>query len=198
MTGDSFIKNMKILHMYSGVLAAIFAWIIIFACISINPWFVFTRDAFSDLGAPEANSPWLYNYGLIITGLIIIIYSLKQVEGSRNRIETMAATFLFVAGIFLMLIGINPAGTKPHNFVSTWFFLQADMAIFTWGIGLLVRKWKDLGTVFTLMGSLGPIIAALIDWPSAATIEAYGIIIIDIWVILMLKVHRRELSRGGT
>jgi|Deesub1362B_J571_1020462.scaffolds.fasta_scaffold00004_92 hypothetical membrane protein len=188
-------KTLKALHMYIGVIAAIGAWIVIFICISINPWFVFTRDAFSDLGAPSANNPWLYNYGMIIIGLLIMVYSLRQIIDSQNKIETVGATFLFTAGIFLILIGMYPAGTRPHNFVSTWFFVQADMAILAWGIGLLARKWKDLGVLFTLMGTLGPIIAALIDWPSAATIETYGIIIIDIWVILMLKVHKTEIFR---
>jgi hypothetical membrane protein len=52
---------------YSGIIAVILAWVVIAVSISVNPWFVFTKNAFSDLGGPYATDPWIYNYGLIIT-----------------------------------------------------------------------------------------------------------------------------------
>jgi hypothetical membrane protein len=102
-----------------------------------------------------------------------------------NKLESMGSSFIFIAGIFLILIGIYPSGTDPHVFVSTWFFLQADLAIIVWGLGLIYRNARNIGYFFTAMGILGPIIAMMVDWPSAATVEAYGIVIIDIWVILL-------------
>jgi len=40
-----------------------------------------------------------------------------------------------------MLIGIFPSGTRPHTFVSTWFFIQGDLAIIIW------RNWDNLKRV---------------------------------------------------
>ncbi len=191
-TVEKVISLYKALFRYSGVIAAIMAWVVIGICIYLNPWFIFTVHAFSDLGGPNAYMPWVYNLGLITTGLVILAYSIYLVMFSENRLESVASGFMFIAGLFLMLIGIYPSGTKPHNFVSTWFFLQADMAILTWGLGLLLRGQKRYGALFTLMGILGPLIAMVIDWPSAATVEAYGIVIIDLWVILMLKIPQKR------
>jgi len=161
--------------------------------ISANPWFVFTRNAFSDLGGPHATNPWIYNYGLVITSIFVDLYSIELLLISRNKIESFASAFVFIAGIFLALIGIYHEGTEPHVFVSTWFFIQMDMALITWGMGSLITKDKSFGLFTLLLGIIAPIIALLVPWPSAATEEAYGILIIDIWVVtttLMDTVHK--------
>lgn len=91
-----------------------------------------------------------------------------------------ASSFVMIAAIFLALIGIFHEGTYPHQFVSLWFFIQFDIAILVYGIGLLrvKRKWEIY--IFIISN----IVAGIVKWPSAATIEAYGIIVIDIWVIM--------------
>ncbi len=57
-----------------------------------------------------------------------------------------------------------------------------------------MRGWKVLGAVITAMSITGPALAVAINWPSAATLEAYGIAIVDAWVALMLRVHAAERS----
>ncbi|MCG2879960.1 MAG: DUF998 domain-containing protein [Vulcanisaeta sp.] len=169
---------------YSGIIAVILAWVVIAVSISVNPWFVFTKNAFSDLGGPYATDPWIYNYGLIITSVFVDLYSINLLLTSRNKVESFASAFVFVAGLFLALIGIYHAGTRPHVFVSTWFFVQMDMALIALGIGSLMGGDRGLGLFSLLLGVLAPIPALLIPWPSAATEEAYGIVIIDIWVVI--------------
>ncbi len=169
---------------YSGIIAVILAWVVIAVSISVNPWFVFTKNAFSDLGGPYATDPWIYNYGLIITSVFVDLYSINLLLTSRNKVESFASAFVFVAGLFLALIGIYHAGTRPHVFVSTWFFVQMDMALIALGIGSLMGGDRGLGLFSLLLGVLAPIPASLIPWPSAATEEAYGIVIIDIWVVV--------------
>ena len=39
------------------------------------------------------------------------------------------------------------------------------------------------------IGIIGPVIAYAIDWPSAAVTEAYAIILINSWLLLMQRVH---------
>ena len=173
-----------------GLFAAISGWITIFVSISYNPWFVFTRDAFSDLGGERTLYPWIYNYGLIITGFIIILYSIVQLYDSVNRVEAFGSGYTSIMGIFLMLIGIFPSGTRPHIFVSTWFFIQGDLAIIIWGIGMILRGLKKLGVFILVLGLVSPIIGFGVDWPSAATAEAFGVIVLDIWILAMLKIHK--------
>ena len=108
---------------------------------------------------------------------------------SRNRVEAYASGFTTLMGIFLALIGVFPSGTKPHVFISTWFFIQGDLAILTWGAGLLARGWRRIAIFLLTLAVASPLIGFGVDWPSAAVAEAFGIVVLDIWVFTMLKVH---------
>ena len=88
------------------------------------------------------------------------------------------------ARAFLMLISFFPSGTQHHYFVSTWFFTQTDLYIIAWGIGLINKR--D-GIIFLGPGLIGPMIAYLVNWPSTAIIEVYRILIMNIWIVLMMK-----------
>jgi hypothetical membrane protein len=173
----------------AGVAGAILAWVVIYFAINHNPWFVFTEHAFSDLGGPIAEDAEIFNNGLIVLGGLFILYALTLIWDANNKVETVGGAFALMAGIFLALIGVYPSGTSPHTFVSIWFFVQADVAITVWGIGILLSGWDVFGLVFTCIGIVGPLIAVVATWPSIAVVEAYGITLIDVWVVLMLRVH---------
>jgi hypothetical membrane protein len=172
---------------FMGLLASVLFWVVTSLAIIHNPWFSLMTHAFSDLGGPMANQPWIYNYGLMITGAFALMYAATLIEDARNKVEVVGGAFMFIAGVFLALIGIYPSGTKPHTFVSSWFFTQADLAIITGGIGLVLENRKALGIASVAIGLLAPFAAALIKWPSVAILEAYGIILISAWIVLTLK-----------
>jgi hypothetical membrane protein len=174
---------------YCGVAAAIVAWVIFAYNISVNPWFVFSEHAFSDLGGPLAADPNLYNAGMMVSGALIILYSLRCLEDSSNKLETVGGAFLATAGLFLVFIGVFPSGTRPHGFISYWFFAQTDLAIAAWGLGLIGRGEKDLGVVVAVLGLLSPVVAYMVPWPSTAMVEAFGIVVMNLWVVLMQRVH---------
>jgi len=179
----------------AGVAGAILILVVIYFAILHNPWFVFTEHAFSDLGGPMAEDPEIFNTGLILLGGLFILYALTLIQDAINKVETVGGAFTLMAGIFLTLIGVYPSGTTPHTFVSIWFFVQADVAITIWGIGILLSGWDVFGAVFTCIGIVGPMIAVAVTWPSIAVVEAYGIALIDVWVVLMLRVHYVRLKK---
>jgi len=173
-----------------GIALIPFFWLVAIISISQNTWFIFDVHAFSHLGAPDATSPWLYNYGLIICGALAVLYSIFITLDSENKFETTGGAFLFVAGVFLALIGVFHSGVPEHGFVTAWFFIQIDIAILAWGVG---RGWRRYGIVVLAMGTLGPLFACVIDWPSAALVDAYGIVLINAWLVLMQRVHAAVL-----
>lgn len=173
----------------AGIAGAILVWVVIYFAISHNPWFVFTEHAFSDLGGPMSEDAEIFNNGLIGLGGLFILYALTLIGDAINKVETVGGAFALMAGVFLALIGVYPSGTTPHTFVSIWFFVQADVAITVWGIGILLSGWDVFGLVFTCIGIVGPLIAVVVPWPSIAVVEAYGIALIDVWVVLMLRIH---------
>jgi len=173
---------------YTGIMAAAIAWIFISISIYVNPWFDLWRDALSDLGVEGANMPWIYNYGLITTGLVIMLYSAYLVYSSRGRLEAVGSGYVFIGGIFLALIGFFPGGTRPHIFVSTYFFVQMGLAILAMGLGTWGRERiysRICIAIFVLM-----LLGTLVDWPSAAAIEVYETILLDIWVLARTFLYR--------
>ena len=89
-----------------GLASGIIFWIVTILSIAANPWFSLTKNAFSDLGASSANVPWIYNYGLIVAGGVALLYSVSLMDWSTNKVEVAGSAFMFIAGIFLALIGV--------------------------------------------------------------------------------------------
>lgn len=172
-----------------GVAAAVTAWLVIASSWLLNrDWFTFTRDAFSDLGGPGARYPWVYNVGLIIVGVMVVLLTPCPYRLAGHKLEVFGSGLLFTAGLFLALLGVYPAGTRPHVFISTWFFIQMDMAL----IALSLGAFKATGDRLALLAALASIagfpvylaVEAAAGWPSAAASEAYGIAVIDVAVAL--------------
>jgi hypothetical membrane protein len=103
---------------------------------------------------------------------------------SRDKLGVVAGSYMSVAGIFLSLIAVFPAGTRPHVFVSTWFFIQAFIGALLYGLAR-VREDKIFSTTIFIIFILA-VVGALIKWPSAATLEAYEIILLTIFSILYI------------
>jgi hypothetical membrane protein len=178
-----------------GLASGVIFWIVTILSIVANPWFSLTKNAFSDLGASSANVPWVYNYGLVVAGGVALLYSVALMDWSTNKVEVAGSAFMFIAGIFLALIGIYPSGTRAHAFVSTWFFLQMDLAMVSWGIGLIIAKKRLLGILSVAASILAPVGGGIVMWPSIAVLEAYGILLIMGWMVLISEfVTKKQLG----
>ena len=182
---------------WTGVVAVVIAWLVIGASWYLNRnWFVFTRDAFSDLGGKRSCCPGLYNYGLVLTGLVIIAYSLCLYYLAKSKPEVLGAGYVGLAGVFLGLIGVFPEGTRPHVFVSSWFFVQMDLGLMFQSIGLYIRsrRWEGFwGAILSLLAfPVAILIELTVGWPSAAVLEAYGVLVIDAIVLLLSKGYMSE------
>jgi hypothetical membrane protein len=99
---------------------------------------------------------------------------------------------LFTAGIFLALVGVFPSGTRPHVFVSTWFFIQVWLS----SIPLLIdsiasRKTFYIASMVTV-STIAPIVAYIVEivvgWPSVAILEIYGVIIVGFYLATLAYV----------
>ena len=178
----------------TGLATVILAWVVLYQSIQFNPWFVFTEHAFSDLGSALAENPAFFNTGMKALGGLFILYALVLITDAINKVEGAGGAFAVIAGIFLALIGFYPSGITLHAFVSLWFFLQTDLAILTWGLGILLNGWSGFGVVVTGIGVVGPLAAVVVPWPSIAVLEAYCIALMSLWVILMLQLHYTRLK----
>ncbi len=172
---------------YSGGALVIVPWIIFLICYLLNPQWILTKDALSSFGDPSFTQyPWVYNVGLGVISVIIWLMSLGIVATAENKVQVFGGAFWFVAGIFLALIGYYHGGTYPHDFVSTWFFVQAAFSITIMGLGSYPEHDFRGSVIPIIIALLMPLGGILVHFPSAATTEIYEIIIIDAWAVFSL------------
>lgn len=111
----------KVKHLqHTGLLGFLGGWLIIFLAISRNSWFVFTENAFSDLGNPAANDPWIFNFGMMLNGLLVLLYGLYLVYVSFNKRGSVGGAFMMITGVsFLALSGVFPReqGIIPSSLI---------------------------------------------------------------------------------
>jgi len=166
---------------YSGIAGGIVYWLFVAWSISRNPWFSFFENALSDLGAGGATSPWIYNYGLIITAVFILVFSVYLILSAQNKLGTVGGAYVSISAIFLALIGVFPGGTRPHGFVSVYFFVQFFLGVLVYGAGSKDRVIRyGSGFLFALA-----VLGTFLHWPSVALIETYEIALIMVFVALV-------------
>ncbi len=165
---------------FFGIAGGAIFWIFTGWSIYRNPWFDFFQNALSDLGDISANSPWIYNCGLIITAIFMMLFSVYLLSLSGNKLQTIGASYISVSAIFLALIGVFHSGTRPHTFISTYFFIQFFIGMLVFGLGSR-RKIRNPVVLIFLLAVLG----TFVPWPSAALVETYEIILIIIFTLLI-------------
>lgn len=171
----------RVLLLTGPIAFAVFAIGVVIAS-RANPWWDFFRDAFSDLGGPRAGAPWIFNTTLIIAGVLFSLYALGLLGLSTSKVSSFASGLLFTAGLFLALIGVYPSGTKPHAFISLWFYVQSYIGVCALGAGLLLEKNTVCGAVLLVLGALpiplAQVVELAVGWPSVAVLELAGALFI--------------------
>lgn len=161
---------------YLGTLAVLIFFIVVYIVSTHNSWFSIWKHAYSDLGMPNASYMRFYNYSIIfIIAPLMFLFSLYLIKISKNKTQTIGGAFILIASIFIALIGVYYKGTKPHDFVALWFFIQYFLGIFMYCFGDKKTRW--LGIILFLLFWVG----FLLPFPSVALAETYALILIAIF-----------------
>lgn len=98
-----------------------------------SPWFNWTNNALSDLGAIGI-SAFFFNNGLILGGIFVFIFSLGLAE---NLPRKTGAYLLTVSSLALIGIGLFPKTLfLLHYFSSAVFFVLITLALLFIGIAM--------------------------------------------------------------
>ena len=130
--------------------------IVIFACIALamahSPWFEWTEHALSDLGI-EGISAFFFNYGMMIGGILIFVFSLGLIRFLSNK---TGAYILCASSLALIGIGLIPETIfYLHFFISASFFILLTLSFII--IGLTAKKnqfEKSIGLLATVFAFL--------------------------------------------
>lgn len=115
----------------------------------------------SELGwVGTSQNAWLFNTGMIVTGIFFIPFCL----GLGFRIPNILAKIGMVAGIasaiFCSLVGIFPMNhLQPHSFVAMWFFRSGLATVLLFGVAILVQRKGNIrlpkiASIFSLLAAI--------------------------------------------
>lgn len=174
-----------------------------FACILIaianHPQFSWTNNALSDLGIIPGITELIFNFGLVISGILALIFSvlgLFNYAGKRLVGKIGAATFS-AATITLIAIGVfNENFSKTHTAVSVAFFVSIpiSMLIMTAGFVLEERFGMAILTLLIAIIAAAPWVILLVyRYVSGVAIpETVSGLAVSAWAIIVCSKILRE------
>jgi hypothetical membrane protein len=155
-----------------GILTPIIAFVCISLAIYLAPEFSWTENALSDLGVMSGATAPLFNYGLIVSGILGFIFSTSlfrmmrffevlSADGKPHLLiyRGLGGALLFsLACLALIAIGVFPESVRyAHFLASVAFFVLMLGALLRFGIGFLQVKQKPLAAFTLLLGVIGAV-----------------------------------------
>lgn len=152
----------------------------------LAPWFSWTGNALSDLGAAGASTALLFNGTLIVTGILGIPFALYLYASQRDHVRRIGAVVFGLATVALALIGVFPLPSPTHAPVAIAFFLLFTVAIAVDGVGAFRQGRRVDGALSVTLAAvhvLGWVVARTIALEGIALPELLGTIVLWIWIL---------------
>ncbi|MGQ9641125.1 MAG: DUF998 domain-containing protein [Candidatus Bathycorpusculaceae bacterium] len=149
----------------SGILTPIVAFSCIALAIVYYPPFSWTDNALSDLGIVEGVTSLLFNGGLIVSGILALIFSTGvYIYMGENTLGKVGALLFALDTVALTLIGVFPENIKPtHYIVSVVFFMLFPIAMFILTAAFMLGARVKIG-LFTFSVAAFAAVVWVIQW----------------------------------
>ena len=115
-----------------GIITPLIAFGCILLAIAYAPQFSSTDSALSDLGVMTNPTSVLFNLGLIVSGILAIVFAFGLLVFFNETVSGRIGGIMFVLDcLALICIGIFPESAKPmHLYASVAFFAIFPLAMF--------------------------------------------------------------------
>jgi hypothetical membrane protein len=185
-----------------GVLAPILAFSCILLSIRFAPDFSWTDSALSDLGVMSNPAAILFNSGLIISGILGIVFALGLLSFLNGKSVGRAGTLLFLLDcLALAAIGVFSENTgRIHFYVSVAFFALFPFSMFLMAASFVLTS-RNRMAVFTFLVSVFAAAVWVAEFwvryvPGVAIPETLSGIAASFWVIVTCFIMLRAASRS--
>jgi hypothetical membrane protein len=109
-----------------GLIGPLAAYFFIALSITLSPWFDWQHNALSDLGHVTASGvASLYNFGLLLAGLFIIVYS---VTAFRSHAKYTSICLLVSASLLQLVAAFDEVYGALHSLISVLLFVSFGVA----------------------------------------------------------------------
>ncbi len=139
-----------------GVVAPVVAFTFIALSIVSYPEFSWTNNALSDLGVVPDLTSTLFNFGLYVTGLMVLSFALGLFSFlDKNVVGKIGAITFFGAGLALEGIGWAPENIHPFHYIfSVAFFSFMPIALLVIAGYFVSTREKNLAAFTFLIAIL--------------------------------------------
>ena len=186
-----------------GFFAPFIALVGITVSILISPNFTWWGNALSDLGHYTRTdlgdlqlfSAIIFNTGLIVTGLMMLYFSISFIRELKDDITKIGLLIFVVSCLFLIAIGVFSENFSPtHFYVSVGFFLTFPFAM--WAVMASWLRFPNLRW-FAIVSLIIPFISLLMwtdlgigsIWDGVAIPEIVTALSAILWVWIINNMH---------
>lgn len=171
----------------SGIIAPFIAFTLILLAIAYSPDFNWTENALSDLGVQEGVTAILFNAGLIISGILTIIFATGLFTLFQGNLLGRIGAFIVVLDAFaLTAIGVFPENVKPmHLYASVTFFTLFPISMFFLGAAFLRMPKIKLGFLAFIAAIVAAIVWTIPFGKGVAIPETLSALSVCVWSIVL-------------
>ncbi len=171
----------------SGVLTPLIAFTFILLAIACYPQFSWTENALSDLGVQEGATAVLFNTGLIVSGILAILFAIGLFRFLQENPFGRVGALVFVLDAFaLTAIGVFPENVKPiHYYASVILFTLFPISMLFLGTAFLRTSNRKLA-FFTFIAAIVAAIVWTIPFSKGVAIpETLSALSVSMWSIVL-------------
>ena len=171
----------------SGMIVPFIAFTLILLAIAYSPNFSWTENALSDLGVQEGVTAVLFNTGLIIGGILGVLFAAGLFTLLQESLLSRIGAFVFVLDtLALTAIGVFPENVEPlHFYASVTFFALLPVSMFLLGAAFLRMSRMKLG-FFTFVTAMVAAIVWIVPFGQGVAIpETLSGLSASMWSVVL-------------
>jgi hypothetical membrane protein len=184
-----------------GIITPSVAFSCILLAIAYAPHFSWTDNALSDLGVMPNPTSVLFNLGLIVSGILAIVFAFGLLIFFNKTVSGRIGAIMFVLDcLALICIGIFPESAKPmHLYASVAFFAIFPLAMFLMTASFVLSS-KHRMAVFTFSIAVFAAVVWAAEFlmhyvPGVAIPETLSALAACLWVaVLSFNMLRKPLN----
>lgn len=171
----------------SGMLAPFIAFILMLLATVSSPQFSWAENDLSDLGIQEGVTATMFNTGLIVSGVLAVIFAIGLFTFIRENLFGRIGAFVFVLDtVALTAIGVFPENVEPvHYYASVTFFTLFPISMFFLFAAFLQTSKTKLGIFTSMVAILAAIVWAVPFDKGVAIPETLSALSASIWAVVL-------------
>ncbi|PSP80062.1 DUF998 domain-containing protein [Halobacteriales archaeon QS_1_68_20] len=165
----------------------------IFGSALLAPWFSWTGNALSDLGAVGEPTAPLFDGALVLAGLLGLAFLGRVWFAAANAVHRLGAVIMAVAFASMGLVGVFPLPHDLHGPVAVTFFLAFTYGLFVHGSGDALAGAVREGLLSVWLGIAhvtGWLVFAVAPIEGIALPELVGSAALSAWVLVTFRTLR--------